>query len=57
MQTSNVIRSGARGMILIEASRDKQLTRTEVIDLVRAEHSSQPERFASLCLDFLLKKN
>ena len=46
------IRTGELGEAVIRAARDRQLTRSEIIQLCNYEGFPQP--FISLCLDFLM---
>jgi len=52
MNSGRVLRMGERGMDLIVACRDGQLTRRELARIVSDE--GLPELFAMLCLDYLM---
>ena len=49
--SGGTIRTGERGIALIDACRNRQLTRSEVSLLVRDQ--GFPQLFAVLCLEFL----
>jgi len=52
MTFGGTIRTGERGVAFIDACRNGQLTRYEVIELGRDE--GFPEHFVQLCLSFLI---
>lgn len=54
---NTAIRAGYYGQVLIEACRNKQITRHELIRLVMEENLFKADLFITLCLDFLNPKS